>query len=334
MSARARSSSSPTRREGLRADRIWFMEMNTRLQVEHPVTEEITGVRIWSNGSCAWRAGETLPKRQDELAINGWAMEARLYAEDPAKGFLPSDRAGSTISTLGDDRTAAIETGVEEGDAISPFYDPMIAKLIVHGEHATRRRPTRSRDMLRRRRSGRSRPMPPSSRALLARSGVSARATSTPASSRATARRAGRRRRARRTCCAAGAGDALAASTPAIARPRDAMADLARLPAQRARRTRVLRLDGDARCDLSSSTSAIEPADARARRRSPHGARRPGRRSGQAAPFSSYRPSGAARRRRRRRRDRLADAGQDHRGRGRGRATRWPRARSCSRSRR
>jgi 3-methylcrotonyl-CoA carboxylase alpha subunit len=69
--------------EGLRADRIWFMEMNTRLQVEHPVTEEITG-SIWSNGSCAWRAGNGLPKRQDtELSINGWAMEARLYAEDP-----------------------------------------------------------------------------------------------------------------------------------------------------------------------------------------------------------------------------------------------------------
>ncbi len=66
------------------------MEMNTRLQVEHPVTEEITGVRIWSNGSCASRRARRCRRRQDELSINGWAMEARLYAEDPAKGFLPS----------------------------------------------------------------------------------------------------------------------------------------------------------------------------------------------------------------------------------------------------
>ncbi|HQS96946.1 MAG TPA: acetyl/propionyl/methylcrotonyl-CoA carboxylase subunit alpha [Novosphingobium sp.] len=115
--------------EGLRADRIWFMEMNTRLQVEHPVTEEITGVDL-----VEWQlrvaSGEALPKRQQDLSINGWAMEARLYAEDPAKGFLPSVGAISTFKVLA---PARIDASVEEGDSISPFYDPMMAKIIVHG---------------------------------------------------------------------------------------------------------------------------------------------------------------------------------------------------------
>ncbi|WP_066481381.1 MULTISPECIES: acetyl/propionyl/methylcrotonyl-CoA carboxylase subunit alpha [unclassified Sphingomonas] len=115
--------------EGLRADRTWFMEMNTRLQVEHPVTEEITGVDL-----VEWQlrvaSGEKLPKRQEELSINGWAIEARLYAEDPAKGFLPSV---GRLDTLDLPRHARIETGVVEGDAVSPFYDPMIAKIVVHG---------------------------------------------------------------------------------------------------------------------------------------------------------------------------------------------------------
>jgi 3-methylcrotonyl-CoA carboxylase alpha subunit len=115
--------------EGLRADRIWFMEMNTRLQVEHPVTEEITGEDL-----VEWQlrvaSGEKLPKKQDELSINGHAIEARLYAEDPAKGFLPSVGRLEHFD-LGED--GRIETGVEEGDAISPFYDPMIAKLIGTG---------------------------------------------------------------------------------------------------------------------------------------------------------------------------------------------------------
>ncbi len=115
--------------KGLRADRIWFMEMNTRLQVEHPVTEEITGQDL-----VEWQlrvaSGEKLPKRQKELSINGWAIEARLYAEDPVREFLPSVGRLEHFD-LGED--GRIETGVEEGDAISPFYDPMIAKLIAIG---------------------------------------------------------------------------------------------------------------------------------------------------------------------------------------------------------
>ncbi len=115
--------------EGLRADRIWFMEMNTRLQVEHPVTEEITGVDL-----VEWQlrvaSGEALPKRQDELSINGWAMEARLYAENPATGFLPSI---GPLDHLQFPEELRVDTGVEEGGEVSPFYDPMIAKLIATG---------------------------------------------------------------------------------------------------------------------------------------------------------------------------------------------------------
>lgn len=117
--------------KGLKADRIWFMEMNTRLQVEHPVTEEITGQDL-----VEWQlrvaSGEKLPLTQDELSIDGHAIEARLYAEDPAKGFLPSVGRLEHFD-LGDE--GRIETGVEEGDAISPFYDPMIAKLIARGDN-------------------------------------------------------------------------------------------------------------------------------------------------------------------------------------------------------
>ena len=116
--------------QGLHADRIWFMEMNTRLQVEHPVTEEITGVDL-----VEWQlrvaAGEELPLRQDELSISGWAMEARLYAEDPARGFLPST---GMLEHLHLPETLRVDTGVGEGGVVSPFYDPMIAKLIAVGD--------------------------------------------------------------------------------------------------------------------------------------------------------------------------------------------------------
>jgi len=119
--------------EGLRADRIWFMEMNTRLQVEHPVTEEITGQDL-----VEWQlrvaSGEPLPKAQDELSINGHAIEARLYAEDPAKGFLPSIGRLEYFE-LPPERNARtrtrIESGYRPGAEVSPFYDPMLAKIVV-----------------------------------------------------------------------------------------------------------------------------------------------------------------------------------------------------------
>jgi 3-methylcrotonyl-CoA carboxylase alpha subunit len=114
---------------GLKADGFFFMEMNTRLQVEHPVTEMITGVDL-----VEWQlrvaAGEALPKAQGELEINGHAFEARLYAEDVPKGFLP---ATGTLTHLEFTPGTRADSGVRAGDTISPFYDPMIAKVIVHG---------------------------------------------------------------------------------------------------------------------------------------------------------------------------------------------------------
>jgi 3-methylcrotonyl-CoA carboxylase alpha subunit len=126
---------------------FYFMEMNTRLQVEHPVTEMVTGQDL-----VEWQlrvaAGEPLPLTQDQLKIDGHAIEARIYAEHPARGFLPStgtlkhlrmpegvefaiDAAG--LGEPGRKAPVRIDSGVREGDTITPFYDPMIAKLIVHG---------------------------------------------------------------------------------------------------------------------------------------------------------------------------------------------------------
>ena len=123
---------------------FYFMEMNTRLQVEHPVTEMITGLDL-----VEWQLrvanGEPLPMQQDALRIDGHSIEARIYAENPDKGFLPStgtlrhlrtpEHVSFCVHAPGASETAAvrIDSGVRAGDAISPFYDPMIAKLIVWG---------------------------------------------------------------------------------------------------------------------------------------------------------------------------------------------------------
>ncbi len=112
---------------------FYFMEMNTRLQVEHPVTEMITGLDLveWQ---CRVAAGEPLPLIQEQLSINGHALEARIYAEDPHKGFLPSIGKLIELRTPSTTASVRIDTGVREGDEISPYYDPMIAKLIVWGD--------------------------------------------------------------------------------------------------------------------------------------------------------------------------------------------------------
>jgi 3-methylcrotonyl-CoA carboxylase alpha subunit len=113
---------------GLRDDAIWFIEMNTRLQVEHPVTEQITGLDL-----VEWQfriaAGEKLPLRQDQIRFSGHAVEARIYAEDPEHEFLPST---GTIVALEFPATIRVDSGVAAGDDVPPFYDPMIAKFIAH----------------------------------------------------------------------------------------------------------------------------------------------------------------------------------------------------------
>ena len=116
---------------GLKRGGFWFMEMNTRLQVEHPVTEAITGLDL-----VEWQFriahGEKLPLTQGEVPLNGHAVEARLYAEDPEKSFLPS--TGKLIALdFPKAEGLRVDTGVESGDEVTPFYDPMIAKLIAQG---------------------------------------------------------------------------------------------------------------------------------------------------------------------------------------------------------
>jgi 3-methylcrotonyl-CoA carboxylase alpha subunit len=120
----------------LREDGFWFMEMNTRLQVEHPVSEAITGLDF-----VEWQlrvaSGAALPLAQDDLQINGWAFEARLYAEDVPKGFLPATGTLSHLAfpaaTTFSNGAVRVDSGVRAGDSITPWYDPMIAKIIVHG---------------------------------------------------------------------------------------------------------------------------------------------------------------------------------------------------------
>ena len=112
---------------------FYFMEMNTRLQVEHPVTEMITGLDL-----VEWQlrvaSGEPLPLKQEQLAIRGHAIEARIYAEDADRGFLPSTGRLIHLAPPAESLNVRIDTGVEEGDEITPWYDPMVAKLIVWDE--------------------------------------------------------------------------------------------------------------------------------------------------------------------------------------------------------
>ena len=117
---------------------FYFLEMNTRLQVEHPVTEMITGVDLVEQ-MLRVASGETLSLQQDDLAINGWAIESRVYAEDPYRNFLPSIGRLKTFHPPAEGKIAGVpgtvrmDSGVREGDEISMFYDPMIAKLVTHG---------------------------------------------------------------------------------------------------------------------------------------------------------------------------------------------------------
>src|SRR5262249_48583938 len=112
--------------------RFYFMEMNTRLQVEHPVTEMITGLDFveWQLRGAG---GEPLPLSQDKIPLAGHAIEARIYAEDPEHGFLPATGKLLHVAFPEGSADVRIDTGVESGAEITPWYDPMIAKLVVRG---------------------------------------------------------------------------------------------------------------------------------------------------------------------------------------------------------
>ena len=114
------------------ARNFYFLEMNTRLQVEHPVTEMVTGLDLVEQ-QFRIAAGEKLPLAQNEVKTNGWSLECRLYAEDPARNYVPSIGRLLRYRTPAESETVRIDSGVVEGSEISMFYDPMIAKLVTHG---------------------------------------------------------------------------------------------------------------------------------------------------------------------------------------------------------
>jgi acetyl-CoA/propionyl-CoA carboxylase biotin carboxyl carrier protein len=111
-----------------RPDEFFFMEMNTRLQVEHPVTEMVTGVDLVEL-QVRIAAGEPLPMSQDDVVLSGHAIEARVYAEDPANGFLPT---GGTVLDVVEPRSARVDSGIFAGSVVGSDYDPMLAKVIAH----------------------------------------------------------------------------------------------------------------------------------------------------------------------------------------------------------